>query len=147
MDGSGLDASAVEAIEKRIVLSPFGKLLGFETERVEVDHVRVRMPFRPELTTLGEVVHGGAIGSLIDVAATAAAWASPAASLQGRGSTVGYTVNFLAPALGRELVADARVVQRGRSLSICEVAVADSEGSAVALALVTYRLSLPKPPE
>ena len=147
MDGSGLDASAVGAIEKGIVLSPFGKLLGFETERVEVDHVRVRMPFRPELTTVGEVVHGGAIGALIDVAATAAAWASPAASLQGRGSTVGYTVNFLAPALGRELVADARVVQRGRSLSICEVAVADGEGGAVALALVTYRLSLPKPPE
>jgi acyl-coenzyme A thioesterase PaaI-like protein len=35
------------------------------------------------------------------------------------------------------------VIQRGRSLSVVEVAVSDADGSPVARALVTYRLSLP----
>jgi uncharacterized protein (TIGR00369 family) len=132
-------------IDRFIVQSPYGRLLGLRGDSVEADRVRVRLPFRPDVTTLGELVHGGAIASLVDVAATAAAWASPEATLGARGSTVGFSLSFLAPALGKDLVADARVVQRGSTLCICEVAVADDAGRDVARALVTYRLSLPKP--
>lgn len=132
-------------IDRFIVQSPYGRLLGLRGDSVEADRVRVRLPFRPDVTTLGEMVHGGAIASLVDVAATAAAWASPRASLGARGSTVGFSLSFLAPALGKDLVADARVVQRGGTLCICEVAVEDDAGRDVARALVTYRLSLPKP--
>jgi acyl-coenzyme A thioesterase PaaI-like protein len=39
---------------------------------VERNRVVVRLPFRPELTTVGDLVHGGAIGALVDVTATAA---------------------------------------------------------------------------
>ena len=35
-----------------------------------------RVPFKPELATIGQVVHGGVIGALIDTAAMAAAWAT-----------------------------------------------------------------------
>jgi len=134
----------VKLIEAGIVDSPFGKLVGLCTESIEVDHVRLRLPYRPELTTIGEMVHGGAIASLVDVAATAAAWAHPDSSVVARGSTVGFSLNFLAPGLGCDLVADARIVKRGRSLCICEVAVEDGDGSSIARALVTYRLSSPR---
>ena len=133
-----------KTIERFIVESPYGALLGLRTEVIEPDRVRLRLPFRPDVTTLGEMVHGGAIASLVDVAATAAAWASPRATLGARGSTVGFSLSFLAPGLGKDLLADARVVQRGSTLCICEVAVSDDAGRDVARALVTYRLSLPK---
>lgn len=141
----GLAKEATAAIEQFIVGAPFGKLLGIRCERVEPDHVRLRLPFRPDVTTLGEMVHGGAIASLVDVAATAAAWAHPAASLKARGTTVGFSLNFLAPGLGCDLVADARILQRGRSLCVCDVNVEDDGANAVARAMVTYKLSLPAP--
>lgn len=140
-----LEAPVLGAIESFIVGAPFGRLLELRCETVERDHVRVRLPFRKEVTTVGEMVHGGAIASLVDVAATAAAWAHPDASFETRGTTVGFSLSFLAPGLGQDLVADARIVKRGGSLCVCEVSVEGPAGT-VARALVTYKLSLPKSP-
>jgi uncharacterized protein (TIGR00369 family) len=142
---SRLEDQVVRVIEAGIVAGPFAQLVGLRSEAIEEDHVRLRLPFRTELTTVGKMVHGGAIAALVDVAATAAAWAWPGASLEARGSTVGFSLSFLAPGLGCDLVADASIVQRGRSLCVCEVSVADDAGGAIAKALVTYRLSLPRP--
>src|SRR5215510_10114041 len=94
-----------------------------QAELVVEDRVRVRLPFRPEVTTVGDLVHGGAISALIDVAATAAFWTGADLARNPRGTTIGFSVNFLAPARGMDLVADARVVQRGRSISVGEVTV------------------------
>lgn len=139
-----LPEPVLRAVEEFIVGAPYGRLLDLVCEHVEPDRVRVRLPFRKDVTTLGEMVHGGAIASLVDVAATAAAWAHPETSFEARGTTVGFHLSFLAPGLGCDLVADARLVKRGGSLCVCEVDVADPEGGAVARALVTYKLSLPK---
>jgi uncharacterized protein (TIGR00369 family) len=138
-----LDANVTATIDKFIVASPFGAQVGIRCESIAEDHVRLRLPFRSEVTTVGDMVHGGAIGALVDVAATAAAWATPAATLQARGSTVGFSLSFLAPGRARDLFADARIVQRGKSLCVCEVDVTDTAETLVARALVTYRLALP----
>jgi len=120
--------------------SPLAGLLGISIETVEPEVVRVRLPFRPEVTTIGDLVHGGAISALVDVAATAAAWTGADLARQPRGTTVGLTVSFLAGARGGDLVATARVIQRGRSVVVLEVDVADDGGAAVSRALVTYKL-------
>ena len=140
-----LDPKLETLIEKAVVGGPFGALVGLRCEQVVEDRVRLRLPFRPELTTVGDMVHGGAIATLIDVAATAACWATPAATLAARGSTVGFSLSYLAPGRGQDLVADARVVQRGRTLCVCDVEVVDRAGTTVARALVTYRLALAAP--
>ena len=43
---------------------------------------------------------------------------------------------------GRDLVAEARVINRGKSLCVCEVKVrgAEEDGALVASALVTYKI-------
>ncbi|HJW69131.1 MAG TPA: PaaI family thioesterase [Candidatus Binatia bacterium] len=133
-------AANEEIIRQAIVASPLATLLGIETVEVAPDLVRVRLPFRSEVTTVGDLVHGGAIAALIDVAATAAFWTGADLKRNPRGTTIGFTVNFLAPARGAELIADARVVQRGRSISVGEVDVTGVDGRPVARALVTYKL-------
>ena len=133
-------AANEEIIRQAIITSPLAALLGIETVEVSPDRVRVRLPFRAEVTTVGDLVHGGAIATLIDVAATAAFWTGADLARNPRGTTIGFTVNFLAPERGADLVADARVVQRGRSISVGEVAVEGPDGRAVARALVTYKL-------
>jgi uncharacterized protein (TIGR00369 family) len=140
---TALDPELAGTLDKLIVTSPFGRLVGLTTDRIDPDRVRVRLPFRHELTTVGETVHGGAIAAAVDVAATAAAWATPRATLRARGTTVGFSLSFLSAGLGRDLFADARVVKRGGSLVVIEVSVEDAAGAAVARALVTYKLSLP----
>ena len=141
---AALAEDQVRLIEGLIVDSPYGRLLGIVTEEVAEDRVRVRLPFRSAVTTVGEMVHGGAIASLVDVAATAAGWATPAATPGTRGTTVGFSLSFLAASLASDLVAEARVVKRGGTLQVIEVGVSDASGRETARALVTYKLSLPK---
>jgi uncharacterized protein (TIGR00369 family) len=123
-----------------IVGAPYGALLGVRLEALEAGRVRVRLPFRPELTTVGDVVHGGAIASLIDVAATAAVWSGADPATATRGTTVGLALNFLSAGRGQDLVAAASVIQRGRTICVCEVGVEGADGTAVARALVTYKV-------
>jgi uncharacterized protein (TIGR00369 family) len=98
------------------------------------------LPFAPSLPTLGDVVHGGAISALADTAATVVAWAGVDDPGEARGATVALTVEFLAPARGRDLTAAARVLRRGRTLCFSEVDVTEPDGRLVAKALATYRL-------
>jgi len=133
------DADAI--VRDAIVGSPFARRLGLALVAVEPDCVRVRLPFSPDVTTVGDLVHGGAIGALVDVTATAAAWSRADLARGPRGTTIGLTVNYLAPARGRDLVAVATVVQRGQSIVVIEVAVEDDGGLAIARALVTYKLT------
>jgi uncharacterized protein (TIGR00369 family) len=140
-----VDERLAQAIRTLIVDSPYGTLLGVRLAELERDRVRLTLPFRHEVTTIGALVHGGAIASLIDVAAAAAVWSNADPEAPRRGVTVGFSVNFLAAADGKDLTADAAVLRRGRELVVCDVAVRDmggrdGGGRDVARALVTYKL-------
>jgi uncharacterized protein (TIGR00369 family) len=131
-------------VERGIVASRYGQLLGVACDLVEENRVRIRLPYRADVTTAGDLVHGGAIASLVDIAATAACWASRAVKPASRGTTVGFTIHYLAPARNQDLLADARVIQRGSSICFVEVEVRDSEARLVSRATVTYKLSAPR---
>ncbi len=127
-------------VEGFIAGSPYARLLGIVSEHVEVDRVRFRLPYRDAVTTIGDMVHGGAIASLVDVAATGACWASPGLDPSARGTTIGFAINYLNAGRGQDLIAEAEVIQRGRAISVCEVDVRGADGTRVARATVTYKL-------
>lgn len=129
-----------EIVRNLIARSPYGRHLGIEVESIAPDRVRLRLPFREEVVTIGDVVHGGAISSLIDTAATAAFWSGAEAGGSFRGTTIGFSVNFISAARGQDVVADARVIQRGRTICVGEVEVRSADDKTVARALVTYKL-------
>jgi uncharacterized protein (TIGR00369 family) len=138
----GAQASDGAALARNwLANSPFVAHLGIATELLESDRAVLSMPFADSLPTLGDVVHGGAISSLVDTAAAAAAWSGADIPERPRASTVGITVDFLRPARAQGVRADAGVVRRsGRGLCFCEVKVAAEDGTPVATALVTYQL-------
>jgi uncharacterized protein (TIGR00369 family) len=120
--------------------SPFGRKVGLELLQLDPDRGRLRLPYDGSLATYGEVVHGGATATLIDVAATVAAWSNPREPVAG-GATVDLTVHYLRVAEGVDLLASASVTRRGRELCSVEVdVVADGSDELVAKALVTYKL-------
>ena len=100
-----------DIVRQAIVGSPLGRLLGVEPDALDADRARIRLPFRSEVTTAGDLVHGGAIAALVDVAATAAVWTAADLARNPRGTTIGFSLNFLAPARGQDLFAEACVVQ------------------------------------
>lgn len=118
--------------------SPFVQDLGMRLLDLSLDVARVELPFRPELATAGEVVHGGAIGALADTTAALAAW-SAHDETDAKWGTIGISLNLLASAVGETLVASARVTRRGKLVTFCHVDVTAGD-RAVAEALVTYRL-------
>jgi uncharacterized protein (TIGR00369 family) len=133
-DGAGLARGWLEH-------SPFVRHLGIRLEALEPGRAVLAMPYGEALPTIGDVVHGGAISSLIDTAAATAAWSGAEVPERPRASTVGLTVDFLAPARGQGVTAEARAVRRGGTgLCFCEVKVTADDGAEVALALVTYQL-------
>lgn len=129
-----------ELIRDVIAGSPLAKHLGVRLVEVSPDRARLSLPFAEHNVTIGDTVHGGAIVSLIDTAATAAAWATDQLPENLRGTTVGITVNFLSGGRGQELSADARVIRRGRSLCYLEVDVTAADDTHVAKGLITYKM-------
>ena len=128
-----------EIIEAFIPNSPHAAELGITVTSLGTDEAILELPFKPELATIGQVVHGGAIGALIDTAAMAAAWATDEVPESVAGSTVSLSVNFASAASAVDLRAEARVAKRGGRLSFCEVSVTDPEGGVVAHGIATYR--------
>ena len=130
-----------EVIEAFIPHSPHAAALGISPASIGTDEAVLEMPFKPELATLGDVVHGGAISTLLDTAAMASAWASDEETDSPAGATVALSVNFVAAAKGCDLRAEAKVIRRGQELSFCEVTVSDPDGKPIAHGVATYRFA------
>lgn len=116
--------------------------LGLEVEEIRQDYCRMRLPHRPELEQPAEVVHGGAISSLIDtvvVPAVGGVYETRAEML-----TLSLNVSFLGAVRKEDAVAEGWVTQRGRSIVFCEAVVHAASGAPAASASLVYKVRLPK---
>lgn len=104
------------------------ELIGAEMSLIEPGYCEVRLPWRPELTQQHGFVHGGIVGMIADSAGGYAAFSLfPAdASIL----TVEYKMNLLAPGKGKMLVARARVLKPGRTLTVVQADVYAIDGAA-----------------
>jgi uncharacterized protein (TIGR00369 family) len=125
----------------RIEQAPFSKVLGVSIDSPAEGVARVKMPFDERMLNAGGIdapIHGGAIASLIDIAACAAVWSLPTTA---GSATISMTINYASPGIGTELVAEARVRRSGRRLATLAVEVRDSSGALIADGLVTYKVA------
>lgn len=138
---SGLTDTQRARLATQFELSPFSRKLGVQAVAFEPDRAVLKLPFAEENTTIADIVHGGAILTLADIAATAAAWTGVDDPQQYRGLTADMSLSFVSAGRGQALLADAQVIRRGATLTFVEVTVRDEAGEAVAKALVTYKLN------
>lgn len=132
-------STRAEVVQAFIPSSPLVGHLGIRLVELGDDRAELVLPFRAHLTTIGDVVHGGAIATLVDTAAMAAAWADEAEAGEAAGSTVSMSVDYVAAARGEDVTVRATVIRRGRRLCFCEVEVTGAAAGIVAKGLVTYR--------
>ena len=117
--------------------APYYRYLGLDIAERADGRALVRLPHRPELTNSRGEIHGGAQGSLLDIALSQAL-----RSVLPPGSkvaTISLTTNHLAAGHG-SLVAYAQVVKAGRSVATVEGRIEDDQGTVVACALGTFRV-------
>jgi len=138
----GLSDAALTRIHDVIAAGPFGRHVGLIVDEVEVDRVVIRMPAAPHVLNGLGIVHGGATATLLDTAATAAAWATPDAKTTTRGTTVALTINYIGAGRDGDMLAEGVVLSRGGSLTIVDVNARDESGRLVAKAQATYKLDL-----
>jgi acyl-CoA thioesterase len=116
-------------------MMPFGHTLGFSVESVADGEAVVVMHCDKKLHNVLNYTHGGAIFSIADTAIGLA----HLASLESHQitTTIESKVSFLRPVLGGDLKAHAHCIKAGRTLSLFECDVYDSEGKLAARASAT----------
>ena len=108
------------------------KLLGFTLTCFESDHAVIEFQAGPQHANPMGSLHGGVLCDIAD-GAMGTAWASGLKDNETF-TTVELKINFFRPVWNGKLLADARVVRRGRTLGYLECDVRDEAGKLVARA-------------
>lgn len=112
--------------------------IGARITRVAAGEIEIRVPFRPDLTQQHGFLHAGVVASALD---SACGYAAFTLMPEGAGVlSVEFKINLLAPARGEELIARARVVRSGRTITVCQgeaAMLADGAETSVATMLAT----------
>jgi uncharacterized protein (TIGR00369 family) len=127
-----------ETLEQYLADSPFQRVLGLRLETFDAEAqtlvLRAVYGAQVERTTGSGQFHGGVIASLIDIAGDFALIA-----VLGYGvPTINLRVDYLRPALGKDLLAAAQVRRAGRSIGVVDIDVTDESGRLIALGRGCY---------
>lgn len=122
--------------------TPFSKLVGLVIESIDSGHVVVRLPYRDVLVRSYGIVHGGAIMTLMDVAAgLASATASDGFAPGATNVTIAASTQFVGMVREQDLVATARCTKAGKSISFIDVDVSTADGL-VATGAFTFKVTM-----
>ncbi|HEV8441565.1 MAG TPA: PaaI family thioesterase [Methylomirabilota bacterium] len=129
-------------VRERAVSNLFWRHLGIEVEAAESGWVRLRVPVRDELrNAAGAPVHGGVYSALVDTAVGGALSTLHDAAEGGIGqTTLDLNVSFMAGTSGGEVVAEGRILKRGRTIAFGEARITDAEGRLLAVGRATYMI-------
>jgi uncharacterized protein (TIGR00369 family) len=119
---------------------PFVAHLGLSTEELGQGTARLSMPLPEHFTNSLGTAHGGVIMSLLDVALCTAARTLHPDSIGV--VTIDMSTSFIGGGSGERLIAEARVLRDGRSMTFVEAEAKNADGSLVAKAIGTVKVRL-----
>src|SRR5260221_13956510 len=90
--------SGADFIRQFFPTSPYVTHLGMELTNIQPGRAILPLPYADGLVTIGTIIHGGALPSLIDTPAMVAAWSDGEGPAKPRGTTVHLTVAYLTAA-------------------------------------------------
>jgi uncharacterized protein (TIGR00369 family) len=132
-----LDLQFTRDYQKKI---PFVSHLKILTDALGEGTARLSLPVEAHLKNSLGTVHGGVIVSLLDVALCTAARTLHPDSIGV--VTIDLSTSFIGGGSGERLLAEARVLKDGRSMSFVEGEAKNPDGSLVAKAIATVRVRL-----
>ncbi len=125
-----------EFYKERVNAFPFVKLMGMRLLSAAGGRSVMECRVRPILKNSAGTLHGGVMGSLVDMSvATALRSVMP---LSSRMTTVEYKVNFLKPVGTGTITALGVILRLGRTIAVGSTEVRNAEGEVVAFGSATY---------
>jgi len=116
---------------------PFAELKGVAFTEAGKDRVVARMLVRPDLCTLGHIIHGGAIMAFADSVGAAATVINLPDDAKGT-TTIESKTNFIGGAKeGSTVIATATPVHRGRRTQVWQTRLETEDGKLVAVVTQT----------
>lgn len=119
---NGYDGRVRASFARQRVMETIGAAL----TRVEPGSVEITLPFRADLTQQHGFVHAGIVATILDSACGYAAFSMMPPDVAVL--TAEYKINLLRPAKGDRLVARARVIKAGKTLTVCSGDVVGQTG-------------------
>ncbi len=136
-DYEELPADFRNALLERIQQSsPFWTLLGLELIEIKKGWARIRLPFDRKLVHPLGIAHGGSIFSAADSAVAMALIGMLDRSESM--TTVEMKINYIRAFDDGEIIAEAKIVHKGKTTAVGEVEVRDDKSRLVATASATY---------
>jgi uncharacterized protein (TIGR00369 family) len=141
-----MDDDLLAAVRERARSNLFWRHLGIDVEAAQAGWVRLRVAIRDELrNAAGAPVHGGVYSALIDTAVGGALSTLHEASAGGTGqTTLDLNVSFMAGASSGHLIAEGRILKRGRTIAFGEARITDAAGALLAVGRATYMILAPR---
>ena len=142
-----MPADLLTVTRERAQANLFWRYLDVQVDDAGEGWVRLRVPVKDGLrNAAGAPVHGGVLSALVDMAVGGALGTTHDNAAGGVGqTTLDLNVSFLAAAGDGDLVAEGRLLRRGRSVAFGEARITDGAGKLVAVGRATYMLLQPKP--
>jgi uncharacterized protein (TIGR00369 family) len=134
-------ARRLEQAQARFARVAFAEWLGVTISELAHDHAMLVLPYRPEHMNAIGVLNGGASASLLTMAGTLAAWTGVDLNAEPHLSCVDLSMQYLAAATEEDVVAEARVLRRGRDLAFLDIALRSRAGNRICQGLLTYQAS------
>src|SRR6186997_1331099 len=133
------DECAEERIRSSFARQGLMHTLGASLVRVAPGHVEIAIRPSPAISQQHGFIHAGAVAAIAD---SAAGYAALTMMPPGRGVlTTEFKINLLAPATGDRIVARARVIKAGRTLTLAQTDVlAETGGDEKLIAFLTATL-------
>jgi uncharacterized protein (TIGR00369 family) len=125
----------LEKIQSRPI--PLAKAMGVTFTEVDLDKVVATMVVRPDLCTLGNTIHGGAVMAFADSVGATATVINLSPEAKGT-TTIESKTNFVGGAKeGSTVTATATPIHKGRRTQVWQTRLVSEEGKLVAVVTQT----------
>jgi uncharacterized protein (TIGR00369 family) len=145
MDLDTMQAKLRQVFEENV---PFNRVLGLKVESIDPDAPKLRFDMRPELigNPRRQILHGGVISAVLDVAAGFAVHLAVSknrienadASHFPTIGTIDLRVDYLRPGRGNYFVATGRVVRLGNRVAVAHTEMVNDAGELIATGGAAY---------
>jgi uncharacterized protein (TIGR00369 family) len=129
---------SAEDARARFARVPYAARLGVTVTEVSDGRALLLLPYQLDHMNAGGVLNGGASASLITMAGTFAAWAGVDLETKTDVRCVDLAVQYLDGGREEDVVAEARVLRRGRDVVFVDVAARTPAGRPICHGLLTY---------
>lgn len=116
--------------------NPFLNHLGFEIVQLDVDNVALKLLVQPYHHNLNQTLHGGVHAAMLESIQTLVIQSF----YKTKTSVVNLNVHYLAPVSTGEIMATAKIVQKGYKVAIAEAKIISEKQQLIASGTGVYKI-------